>query len=44
MNLDEQPVIIGHSFGGLVTQVLIDKGYGWLVLDLMLQHLKVFIN
>ena len=28
MNLDEQPVIIGHSFGGLVTQVLIDKGYG----------------
>jgi pimeloyl-ACP methyl ester carboxylesterase len=28
MNLDEQPIIIGHSFGGLVMQVLIDKGYG----------------
>ena len=26
--LDEQPIIIGHSFGGLVTQVLIDKGLG----------------
>ena len=26
--MDEQPVIIGHSFGGLVTQVLIDKGLG----------------
>ncbi len=28
MNMDEQPVIIGHSFGGLITQILIDKGYG----------------
>jgi pimeloyl-ACP methyl ester carboxylesterase len=27
-NMDKQPIIIGHSFGGLVTQVLIDKGYG----------------
>ena len=27
-NMDEPPIIIGHSFGGLVTQVLIDKGYG----------------
>ncbi len=26
--MDEQPIIIGHSFGGLVTQVLIDKGLG----------------
>ncbi|MCH8908996.1 MAG: alpha/beta hydrolase, partial [Candidatus Heimdallarchaeota archaeon] len=27
-NLDEQPIIIGHSFGGLVTQILLDRGYG----------------
>src|SRR2546422_939745 len=26
--LTEQPVIIGHSFGGLVTQILLDRGYG----------------
>ena len=26
--MDEQPIIIGHSFGGLVTQVLIDQGLG----------------
>ncbi|MEU3299497.1 alpha/beta hydrolase [Streptomyces sp. NPDC006678] len=26
--LPEQPVIIGHSFGGLVTQILLDRGYG----------------
>jgi len=28
MDMDEPPIIIGHSFGGLVMQVLIDKGYG----------------
>ena len=26
--IDVQPIIIGHSFGGLVTQILIDQGYG----------------
>jgi pimeloyl-ACP methyl ester carboxylesterase len=26
--LPEQPLIIGHSFGGLVTQILLDRGYG----------------
>ncbi|MGW2571478.1 alpha/beta hydrolase [Streptomyces sp. NPDC001537] len=26
--LDEQPIIIGHSFGGLVTQILLDRGLG----------------
>lgn len=25
---DEQPVLIGHSFGGLVVQVLLDRGMG----------------
>jgi pimeloyl-ACP methyl ester carboxylesterase len=26
--LDDQPIIIGHSFGGLITQMLIDRGLG----------------
>jgi len=26
--LDSAPIIIGHSFGGLVTQILIDRGLG----------------
>jgi pimeloyl-ACP methyl ester carboxylesterase len=26
--LDAQPIIIGHSFGGLITQMLIDRGLG----------------
>lgn len=26
--LDEAPIIIGHSFGGLVTQILLDHGLG----------------
>lgn len=26
--LDEKPIIIGHSFGGLLTQLLINRGYG----------------
>ncbi len=26
--LDPQPIIIGHSFGGLVTQLLLDRGLG----------------
>ncbi len=26
--LPEQPIIIGHSMGGLVTQLLLDRGYG----------------
>ena len=26
--LDSPPVIIGHSFGGLITQILIDRGLG----------------
>lgn len=27
-NLDRPPIIIGHSFGGLITQVLLDRGLG----------------
>jgi pimeloyl-ACP methyl ester carboxylesterase len=27
-DLDKQPILIGHSFGGLVVQVLLDKGFG----------------
>jgi pimeloyl-ACP methyl ester carboxylesterase len=27
-NLDEPPIIIGHSFGGLFTQMLLDRGLG----------------
>lgn len=26
--LDEPPIIMGHSFGGLTTQILLDRGYG----------------
>lgn len=26
--LDAQPIIVGHSFGGLITQMLIDRGLG----------------
>ena len=26
--LPEQPIIIGHSMGGLITQLLLDRGYG----------------
>jgi pimeloyl-ACP methyl ester carboxylesterase len=26
--LPEQPIIIGHSFGGTLTQLLLDRGYG----------------
>jgi pimeloyl-ACP methyl ester carboxylesterase len=26
--LDEQPIIVGHSMGGLITQLLLDRGYG----------------
>lgn len=26
--LDEPPIIIGHSFGGLITQMLLDRGLG----------------
>lgn len=26
--LPEKPILIGHSFGGLITQILIDRGYG----------------
>src|SRR5690606_22941903 len=26
--LDEKPIIIGHSFGGLLTQILVNKGLG----------------
>ena len=26
--LDKPPIIIGHSFGGLITQVLLDRGLG----------------
>lgn len=26
--LDEQPLIIGHSMGGLIAQLLLDRGYG----------------
>lgn len=28
-NLPEQPLIIGHSFGGLFAQLLLDRGLGW---------------
>jgi alpha-beta hydrolase superfamily lysophospholipase len=27
-NLDEPPIIIGHSFGGLITEILLDRGLG----------------
>lgn len=27
-NLDSPPIIIGHSFGGLMTQILLDRGLG----------------
>ena len=26
--LDEPPIIVGHSFGGAFTQILLDRGYG----------------
>src|SRR5258705_12093365 len=26
--LDEKPIIMGHSFGGLITQMLADRGLG----------------
>jgi pimeloyl-ACP methyl ester carboxylesterase len=26
--LDEPPIIMGHSFGGVFTQILLDRGYG----------------
>ncbi|MBE7157145.1 MAG: alpha/beta fold hydrolase [Rhodospirillales bacterium] len=26
--LDAPPIIIGHSFGGLITQILLDRGFG----------------
>ena len=26
--LDEPPIIIGHSFGGLITQILVGRGHG----------------
>jgi pimeloyl-ACP methyl ester carboxylesterase len=26
--LGEQPIIVGHSMGGLITQLLLDRGYG----------------
>ena len=26
--LDSAPIVIGHSFGGLITQILIDRGLG----------------
>src|SRR5215813_1634496 len=26
--LDQPPIIMGHSFGGLVTQILLDRGFG----------------
>src|SRR5438067_3864390 len=26
--LDSPPIIIGHSFGGLITQILVDRGLG----------------
>ncbi|HEY4399600.1 MAG TPA: alpha/beta hydrolase [Lactobacillaceae bacterium] len=26
--LPEQPILVGHSFGGLLVQLLLDKGYG----------------
>ncbi len=27
--LPEKPLIVGHSFGGLFTQILLDRGLGW---------------
>lgn len=27
-NLDQPPIIMGHSFGGLITQILLDRGLG----------------
>lgn len=27
-NLDQKPIIMGHSFGGVITQVLLDRGLG----------------
>ena len=27
-DLETPPIIIGHSFGGLVTQILLDRGWG----------------
>ena len=27
-NLDSPPLIVGHSFGGLITQILLDRGLG----------------
>lgn len=27
-DLDEKPIIMGHSFGGVITQVLLDRGLG----------------
>ncbi len=27
--LPEKPLIVGHSFGGLFTQILLDRGFGW---------------
>lgn len=26
--IDEPPIIMGHSFGGLIAQILLDRGYG----------------
>jgi len=26
--LDRPPIIMGHSFGGLMTQILLDRGFG----------------
>jgi pimeloyl-ACP methyl ester carboxylesterase len=26
--MDEQPILVGHSFGGLIVQLLLDLGYG----------------
>src|SRR3954468_15134178 len=28
LKLDAPPIIMGHSFGGLITQILIDRGLG----------------
>lgn len=27
-DLTEQPILIGHSFGGLIVQILLDNGFG----------------
>lgn len=27
-DLDQPPLIVGHSFGGLITQILLDRGFG----------------